>query len=212
MDETKPGILDKILDRFSKKELLSYFIIIDLAVVIIILISWKLADSTKLVDLISFAGNIASILLALIAIIYAFFQTFATQDVLNKITEKVDEVTIIRDKVSEISAQMAEVAATVSDVMDDSTNLIELTKTQHDINPDVSNAIRTLSERVDILQDKTATATASTASTLGILPGFENTFNTQRLYDYLARKAANPQNSTNAYFRRLAEEGKRKKK
>jgi len=69
------SLLDKVLDKFSKKELVAWFIIFDLICIIIGLITWKFSSAKEIIDQVSFAAGICSILLALLAIVYAFFQS-----------------------------------------------------------------------------------------------------------------------------------------
>lgn len=80
MDDDKKSLIDKVLFYFSKKELLSWFVIFDLICVIIGLLTWRFSSFQEIVDQVTFAAGVSSILLALLAIVYAFLQSNMSLD------------------------------------------------------------------------------------------------------------------------------------
>lgn len=91
---------DKIL---RKRDLISGFIIVDLVAIIVLVIVWRGGDNTQIVNQFSLGASISSIFLALVAIIYAFFQSNASSNqntlvhsALNKIIDKVEEFASIK--------------------------------------------------------------------------------------------------------------------
>lgn len=93
------------MKNVTRKDIIFGFITFDLIGFICFLIVWKLGTTQDIVNQLSLASSISSILLALVAIIYAYMQTNETsrqnmqvQDALNKITEKVESVVLIRNE------------------------------------------------------------------------------------------------------------------
>lgn len=96
-------------EKSSKKELVYIFIIIDLVILTVCLVTWKFKDSQDIINQISLVSSVSSILLALVAIIYAFFQTLAStkqndqmQSTLSNINKKITELGDIKDEFSQI--------------------------------------------------------------------------------------------------------------
>ncbi|MCZ1180400.1 hypothetical protein EIJ82_01765 [Alkalihalobacillus clausii] len=105
--------LDKNKDKFPSKKDFSYWIII-LGAVIIFLFVWRINEHEEVVNQISLVGSVSSILLALIAIAYAFFQTNSTQleskkmlELLEKLDSKVDELEEIKLGLSNIEGEFS---------------------------------------------------------------------------------------------------------
>jgi uncharacterized membrane protein len=85
------------------------FIIIDLVVVLITLATWRAKDSQQIINEVSLWSGLASIILAIVAIGFAFLQSYQSTkqsvevyNALEKINEKVKEISIIKSQVIEI--------------------------------------------------------------------------------------------------------------
>ncbi|MGF7035773.1 hypothetical protein J2T17_006808 [Paenibacillus mucilaginosus] len=93
----------------SKKDLVYWFIITDLVLLMSGLFTWKFKDTQDVINQVSLISSVSSILLALVAIIYAFFQTLdskkqgdAQQRTLEKIELQINELGKIKDEFSHI--------------------------------------------------------------------------------------------------------------
>lgn len=93
----------------ARKDLIYCFIIFDLILLLAGLFTWKFRDSQDVINQVSLISSISSILLALVAIIYAFFQTISANkqsdtvhNTLIKIEEKVNELGRVKDELSTI--------------------------------------------------------------------------------------------------------------
>ncbi|MCF7620923.1 MULTISPECIES: hypothetical protein [Bacillaceae] len=80
-----------------------FYIVGFLVIAIIFIISGRLSDNTNVVDYVGFAGTIVSILLAVIAIIYSFYQSSTYENS----TQKLD---ITASKIEQITNELSEVA------------------------------------------------------------------------------------------------------
>ncbi|MEF7438282.1 hypothetical protein V4V36_13550 [Paenibacillus lautus] len=92
-------------EKFTKKDIIFGFMIFYLITIIILVFMWRAGDNQELINQISLGGSISSILLALVAIIYAYFQTNESsqqntlvQQTLLKITEKVETIGLVRQE------------------------------------------------------------------------------------------------------------------
>jgi hypothetical protein len=92
-------------EKFTKTNLVLGFIIIDLILLIVGIFTWKLYTYKEVIDQMSLVASISSILLALVAIVYAFFQTFSSskqgeqlQNTLSNIDKKINELNEIKDE------------------------------------------------------------------------------------------------------------------
>jgi hypothetical protein len=92
-------------EKITKTNLVLGFIIFDLVVIIIGILTWRLFSYKEVIDQMSLVSSISSILLALVAIVYAFFQTFSSskqgeqmQNTLVNIDEKINELNEIKDE------------------------------------------------------------------------------------------------------------------
>jgi hypothetical protein len=93
----------------SKKDL--YYIVSFLIVALVFVIAGRLADNIQVVDYVGFAGTIVSILLAVIAIIYSFYQSSTYANANSKLDSSADKIRDATEKlsnVSEIKSMMTE--------------------------------------------------------------------------------------------------------
>lgn len=91
--------------KITKKDIIFGFIIFYLVTIIVLVFIWRAGDNQELINQISLGASISSILLALVAIIYAYFQTnnssqqnTLVQQTLLKITEKVETIGLVRQE------------------------------------------------------------------------------------------------------------------
>lgn len=121
-------------EYIQKKDL--FYIIVFLALALILVFSWRAGGISILVNQISLVGSVSSILLALIAIGYAFFQANNSSwenrqmlETLGRVNKKVeelgdikDEMLIIKDELSTLRESsndgMSNVMAAISDLPD----------------------------------------------------------------------------------------------
>ncbi|MFC4778218.1 hypothetical protein ACFO9Q_15570 [Paenibacillus sp. GCM10023252] len=96
-----------MLGEMRRRDLIYWFIMIDLTLGIIGLFVWKFYDAKELIDQISFAATLSSILLAIVAMVYSYVQSYESsaqnrmvQSALSSIVDKVDEVSHIRDELA----------------------------------------------------------------------------------------------------------------
>ncbi|PFN09331.1 hypothetical protein [Bacillus cereus] len=88
-----------------------YYIVGFLVALLIFVIAGRLADNTEVVAYVGFAGTIVSILLAVIAIIYSFYQSSTYENANSKLdnsANKIQEATTKLSNVSEIESMMRE--------------------------------------------------------------------------------------------------------
>lgn len=101
-----------MLPEITKKDL-GYWILI-LVLAIITILTWRLGDNPDVIGYLGFGGTIASILLAVVALIYSFFQTAAsgnTTAILEDSAERIEVVTKSLERVDGI----AEIAQKLED-------------------------------------------------------------------------------------------------
>lgn len=96
--------LREFFERYVTKKDLVYVMIIIITLLIVSLLNGQL-NSSEVVNVISIGAGLTSIFLALAAIVYSFIQSNETsrhshsvQEALNKITEKVEEVVLIKQE------------------------------------------------------------------------------------------------------------------
>lgn len=130
--------------EFSKREIIFSFIIFDLILCIVIVAIWRAETTSELLNQISLGSSIASILLALLAIGYAFIQSrdasqqnISTQIMLDKINEKLEQVKVVKD---ELNLYRGEVASFREDSKTHTTSLLESLKEFS--NGELSQALR----------------------------------------------------------------------
>lgn len=86
----------------------SLYIIAFLILIIIALFAYKGGQQSDLVKYISFTGTIVSILLALLAIIYAFFSNSSVAQTLTSLRDMSKEVSTASDQISHLSQNLEE--------------------------------------------------------------------------------------------------------
>jgi hypothetical protein len=80
-----------------------FYIVGFLVIAIIFIISGRLSDNVNVVDYVGFAGTIVSILLAVIAIIYSFYQSSTYENVNNKLDNSAQKIKNATEKLSNVS-------------------------------------------------------------------------------------------------------------
>lgn len=97
-------------EKVNKKDLIFTFIILQLLLIIgVLIVSFifvKTTDSATLINQISLVSGVTSIILAFVAIIYAFFQSYSSgrqnkslENLLSKVSDKVDEIGPLKKEV-----------------------------------------------------------------------------------------------------------------
>lgn len=118
----------KATETIAKKEYIQkkdlFYIIVFLVFALVLLFSWRAGDISVLVNQISLVGSVSSILLALIAIGYAFFQANNSSwenrqmlDTLGRVNEKVEELGNIKDEMLIIKDELSNFKETSNDGM-----------------------------------------------------------------------------------------------
>ncbi|SDZ00548.1 hypothetical protein [Thermoactinomyces sp. DSM 45892] len=160
MEKNRKSILDKV----EKKDLIYLFLAIDLILILIAVVVWKYSDAQLLVDQISFGSSIASIILAVVAMIYAFFQTqeassqnAIVQEALYKISSQVDELNAIRD---EINSFRLEQVAMKEQVVSIANNLGDIS-VQKDIPESAKKELKNVQEQLKDVIDTPVTTIAT---------------------------------------------------
>lgn len=82
------------------------FIISILILIIIGVISVRLSDNIDIVNVISIGAGLVSMVLGIVAIIYAFIQSKESSNTLSKINEKVNKINGINDRLCTIDTQL----------------------------------------------------------------------------------------------------------
>jgi hypothetical protein len=98
-----------------------YYIVGFLIITIVVVFSGRLADNTLFVDYIGFSGTIVSILLAVIAIIYSFYQSSTYENANHKLdtsANKIEEATAKLSNVSQIKDMMEDFKREVKSLKD----------------------------------------------------------------------------------------------
>lgn len=120
-------------EKISKKDLIFGFIIFYLINVIVLLVIWKIGTPKEILDQVSFASSISSILLALIAIVYAFIQSkdaseqhHTVQKMLHGIMDQVQKLENIKEELSLIKDDFG---LFKSDSKSDKTEILQAIKT-----------------------------------------------------------------------------------
>jgi hypothetical protein len=80
-----------------------YYIVTFLVLLLIFIFAGRLADNTQVVDYVGFAGTIVSILLAVIAIIYSFYQSSTYESATSKLDSSAQKIEIATTKLSNVS-------------------------------------------------------------------------------------------------------------
>lgn len=103
-----------------------FYIVGFLVIVIIFIISGRLSDNTNVIDYVGFAGTIVSILLAVIAIIYSFYQSSTYENSTQKLdttANKIEKITNDLSEVAEISGNIKYLKDTVDKINNIVTNI-----------------------------------------------------------------------------------------
>lgn len=103
-----------------------FYIVGFLVIVIISITSERLSDNINVVDYVGFAGTIVSILLAVIAIIYSFYQSSTYENSTQKLdttANKIEQITNELSEVAEISGNIKYLKETVDKINNIVTNI-----------------------------------------------------------------------------------------
>lgn len=94
-----------LIEKISKKDMIYGFIIFDLIIVVITVMSWKFDTARELIDQITFGSALTTIMLAVVAMIYSYIQAFEAsthntlvRQALNQISDKVEEFGKMKDE------------------------------------------------------------------------------------------------------------------
>lgn len=111
-------------ERITKKDL-GYWILILIGIIVTIL-TIKLADNATAVDYIGFAGTITSILLAVVALMYSFYQNNAyestTQQLessskkIKKAVKELNQVSELKEIVNEVRKESSNISTSIKDL------------------------------------------------------------------------------------------------
>lgn len=99
--------------KIRRIDIFYWFLIIDLIVVVIAVLAWRAKNATEIINAVSVGSGMASILLALVAIVYAFLQTESSsrqnsnlQSTLSHINQKVHELGVIKDDLTSMKTEL----------------------------------------------------------------------------------------------------------
>ncbi|PFU83466.1 hypothetical protein COK91_07020 [Bacillus cereus] len=146
-------------EKITTKDL-SYWIIILIGVIVMIL-TIKLGDNATAVDYIGFAGTITSILLAVVALMYSFYQNNAyesstqqLEESARKIKKAVKELEQVAE-FKEVVNEMREESATISKSINNLQEVVSTIKTGvHEVNNNIENSIQGLQEVVSTIESE----------------------------------------------------------
>ena len=97
-----------------------FYIVSFLIILMIGVVSGRLSDNANVVDYVGFAGTIVSILLAVIAIIYSFYQSSTYENSTQKLditANKIEQITNELSKVAEISGNLKETVDKINNIV-----------------------------------------------------------------------------------------------
>lgn len=106
-------------NSFSKREWIMLIVIILMIQFIIHWLSLKYGGSTSALGYVSFAGTVVSILLGLVAIIYAFVQSFTQANSVVEIREQVDKLILAGDDIIRSKDGLHKSALELSEITDE---------------------------------------------------------------------------------------------
>jgi len=142
--------IDYIKSKIEKKDL-AYWVII-LAGTNILAFTGRLAHDTTLLNYVSFAGTVTSIILAVVAIIYSYYQSSTFENTTSKLENSAD---VINDVTEELRAFNIETLTndvkTTIDTVDN--KLIALNETIHNIEYSFSQVTSSLENQVHEIQN-----------------------------------------------------------
>ncbi|WP_338779558.1 hypothetical protein [Metabacillus sp. FJAT-52054] len=103
-----------------------FYIVSFLIIVVIFIVSHRLSDNTDVVAYVGFAGTIVSILLAVIAIIYSFYQSSTYENSTKKLditANKIENITNELSEVAKIGGNIADLKGIVEKIDNTVTNI-----------------------------------------------------------------------------------------
>ncbi|QWG55064.1 hypothetical protein EXW50_06515 [Bacillus mycoides] len=130
-------------ERITKKDL-GYWILILIGVIVTIL-TIKLADNATAVDYIGFAGTITSILLAVVALMYSFYQNNAYESTTQQLESSSQK---IKKAVKELN-QVSELKEIVTEIQNESSSIAMSIKGLHETVGTVESAIHSVSSNLE---------------------------------------------------------------
>ncbi|MEO2260426.1 hypothetical protein ABGV43_26345 [Paenibacillus amylolyticus] len=134
----------------QKKDLV-YWILI-LVLVIITVLTIRLGDNSDVISYVGFGGTIASILLAIVALIYSFFQaatSINTTTVLQDSAKRIEDVTKKLDKVDDIKEITKQLESSLREMMEIKSNIIETSVSIEKGIHEVSQLGQALSQKIE---------------------------------------------------------------
>jgi hypothetical protein len=125
------------MKELTKREMILIFVIIQFIIVTGLLaaafILTKVLDTQDIINQISLVSSITSIILALVAIIYAFFQNYSSSqqsgllhEMLTKINQKIEELVSLKTDVANLRSDLANQLSTVLGGVEDTKEAIEV--------------------------------------------------------------------------------------
>lgn len=103
----------------SSREWILIILLLMLVQALIHFWSTETMSSSQIVNYISFAGTIVSIILAVLAIVYSFYQSFSQQNNVDSISREVDSLKETAKKVSESAHEISSATSYLPKIMDD---------------------------------------------------------------------------------------------
>ncbi|MBL0675243.1 hypothetical protein ACK327_01510 [Aeromonas dhakensis] len=103
----------------STREWILIILLLMIAQALIHFWSTETMSSSQIVNYISFAGTIVSIILAVLAIVYSFYQSFSQQNNVDSISREVDNLKETAKKVSESAHEISSATSYLPKIMDD---------------------------------------------------------------------------------------------
>jgi len=140
-EDSTQGVINKFLAQFTRKELLAWFIIIDLVAITVGIAAWKFSQAKEVVDQIGFASSLASIIMAALAIIYAFFQTNASTE----------QNTLLQLNVQKIGEQVKDLSGISTEIAQFRTNFNERMQVISSIQGDLAQGNRKMEESISVM-------------------------------------------------------------
>lgn len=144
------------MKNITRRELVFIFIIVQLVIfcggLLIAYFFGKITDTAVIVNQISLVSSFTSIILALVAIIYAFFQSYSSSqqnqmlhDTLNKINQKIEELVSIKTDVADLRSELTNQLTTVLGGLEDTKATLDET--------DYDNNKEELNKKLSTLED-----------------------------------------------------------
>jgi hypothetical protein len=140
------------MEKFEKKD--SYYIIAILIGIIVVILAVKLGDNQSVIDYFGFAGTLVSIILAVVAIIYSFYQSSTYENSSSKLeisANKIENVTQNLDKIDELKQATANLIDTYS-LIDD--KVIKVQQAINDIDSVLKEYATTVQSGLETVETK----------------------------------------------------------